>query len=71
MANMKIPAEFDEEAYDLVERFAKSYDEKKFNPYSFPKDYFLDYPAVLNLISYAMHGFDKDIEADAYFPSED
>jgi len=40
MANMKIPAEFDEEAYDLVERFAKSYDEKKFNPYSFPKDYF-------------------------------
>lgn len=41
MANMKIPAEFDEEAYDLVERFTKSYDEKKFNPYSFPKDYFL------------------------------
>ena len=30
-----------------------------------------DYPAVLDLISYAMHSFDKDIEADAYFPSED
>lgn len=27
--------------------------------------------AVLDLISYAMHGFDKDIEADAHFPSED
>lgn len=68
-ADMKIPAEFDAVACDLVERFAKTYDEKSFYPYSFPKDYSFDYPAVLELDSYAMH--DGEEGADEYFPSED
>lgn len=68
-ADIKIPAEFDEEAYELVNRFVKSCDEKIFYPYSFPKDYSFDYPAVLELDSYAMNGGEEG--ADEYFPSED